>query len=576
MGRLAQFPTFGALASVALAMVLALSLLLLSEGVGRAAKPTGDTTPPTLSTVFPANNATGVGLTINVEATFSEAMNASTINGSTFTLTSAGTTTPVAAQVSYDPAATKATLDPNADLAPGTTYTATIKGGAKGATDLAGNAIRSNNTWSFTTAAAPPAPDTTPPDTTIDSGPSATVSSTSASASFTFSSTEANSTFECSLDGAAYSGCTSPKSYSALGDGTHTFSVRAIDAARNVDPTPASRTWMIDTSTPPSSGCPTGQYLANYYNNTTLSGSAVLTRCEASINNSWGTGGPGSGVSTDNFSVRWEGTHSFEAGDYTFTATSDDGIRVWVDNELLIDQWKDQPPTTYNATRTLAAGDHQVKVEYYEKSEGATAQLSWQKTTSPPPPDSTKTVALTFDDGPQQNSTPQILDTLRAYNVKATFFVVGKQVNTTPTLAQREYAEGHSVQNHTYTHPHLTTLSETEVRSQLADTNAAIEAAGLPKPYRFRPPYGETNSTVVSVGQSLGLTQTLWDVDPNDWAGPSASTICDRVVKGVKPGSVVLLHDGSADDWVSVYNTNAALPCIINTLRQNGYRFITI
>src|SRR5215211_5874308 len=250
MGRLAQFPTFGALASVALAMVLALSLLLLSEGVGRAAKPTGDTTPPTLSTVFPANNATGVGLTINVEATFSEAMNASTINGSTFTLTSAGTTTPVAAQVSYASATNQATLDPSTDLAPGTTYTATIKGGNKGVKDLAGNPLRSNNTWSFTTAAAPPAPDTTPPDTTIDSGPSATVSSTSASASFTFSSTEANSTFECSLDGAAFAPCSSPKTFDNLSDGSHTFQVKATDAAGNTDATPASRSWTVDTTAP--------------------------------------------------------------------------------------------------------------------------------------------------------------------------------------------------------------------------------------------------------------------------------------------------------------------------------------
>src|SRR5215211_2465918 len=252
MGRLARFPTFSALASVALAIVLALSLLLLSQGIGQAAKPSpgGDTTPPTLTTVLPANNTTGIVPTTNVEATFSEAMNASTINGSTFTLTSAGTTTPVAAQVSYDPAATKATLDPNADLAPGTTYTATIKGGAKGATDLAGNAIRSNNTWSFTTAAAPPAPDTTPPNTTIDSGPSATVSSTSASASFTFSSTEANSTFECSLDGGAFAPCSSPKTFDNLSDGSHTFQVKATDAAGNTDATPASRSWTVDTTAP--------------------------------------------------------------------------------------------------------------------------------------------------------------------------------------------------------------------------------------------------------------------------------------------------------------------------------------
>src|SRR5919112_275171 len=90
--------------------------------------------------------------------------------------------------------------------------------------------------------------DTTPPDTVIDTGPSGTVSSTSAS--FGFSSSEAGSSFECSLDGGNFSSCSSPKSYSGLTDGSHTFSVRAIDGAGNVDPTPATRTWTINTSPP--------------------------------------------------------------------------------------------------------------------------------------------------------------------------------------------------------------------------------------------------------------------------------------------------------------------------------------
>src|SRR5215218_1195620 len=89
--------------------------------------------------------------------------------------------------------------------------------------------------------------DTTPPETTIDSGPSGTF--TNSSASFTFSSSEAGSTFECSLDGASFASCTSPKSYTSLSDGSHTFQVRAKDAAGNVDSTPATRTWTVDTST---------------------------------------------------------------------------------------------------------------------------------------------------------------------------------------------------------------------------------------------------------------------------------------------------------------------------------------
>jgi glucose/arabinose dehydrogenase/PKD repeat protein len=214
-------------------------------------KPTGgtDTTAPAVTNVAPVAGATDVAITTNVEATFSEAMDASTIDDSTFTLVKQGASQPVAAQVSYDLATMKATLDPGGeilDLDPSATYIATIKGGASGAKDLAGNPLDQDKSWSFTTAAAPPA-DTTPPETTITSGPSATVNSTSAT--FEFSSSEAGSTFECRLDSTTFSSCTSPQQYSGLAEGSHTFEVRATDAAGNTDAIPASRTWTVDTAT---------------------------------------------------------------------------------------------------------------------------------------------------------------------------------------------------------------------------------------------------------------------------------------------------------------------------------------
>jgi glucose/arabinose dehydrogenase len=133
----------------------------------------------------------------------------------------------------------------------------------------------------------------------------------------------------------------------------------------------------ISYTPPPPSNCPTGQYGADYFSNMTLSGTPTLSRCETSINNSWGTGGPGGGVPNDGFSARWNGNFNFSAGTYDFTATADDGVRVFVDGKQLIDGWKDQPPTTYTETLTLTAGVHQVIVEYYENSGGATAQVSW-------------------------------------------------------------------------------------------------------------------------------------------------------------------------------------------------------
>jgi glucose/arabinose dehydrogenase len=141
-----------------------------------------------------------------------------------------------------------------------------------------------------------------------------------------------------------------------------------------------------DSQPPPPNPCPTGQYNAEYFANRTLSGTATTTRCEPGpLHYDWGTGGPDAGVGTDDFSVRWNGNFDFPAGEHTFTATSDDGVRVWVDDGLLIDGWRDQGPTTYTATKALAAGVHAVRIEYYEHGGGAVVHLDWALSSGGPP-----------------------------------------------------------------------------------------------------------------------------------------------------------------------------------------------
>lgn len=128
--------------------------------------------------------------------------------------------------------------------------------------------------------------------------------------------------------------------------------------------------------------CPDNQFLAEYFNNRNLSGEPVFSRCESQIDYSWGTNSPGNGVNADNFSIRWRGNFSFEDGDYAFTTTADDGVRIWVDGEQLIDRWVPQSATTYSARKSMAAGNYVVQMEYYERGGNTRAYFSWETITT--------------------------------------------------------------------------------------------------------------------------------------------------------------------------------------------------
>jgi hypothetical protein len=131
--------------------------------------------------------------------------------------------------------------------------------------------------------------------------------------------------------------------------------------------------------------CSASQYRAEYFNNRGLSGSPALVRCEGwPINQNWGTGGPGGGINNDDFSVRWTGQASFSSGTYDFIAVTDDGMRVWMDNALIIDGWRDQGATEYRIRRTVSSGTHSFKVEFYEHGGDATARFRWERTAAPP------------------------------------------------------------------------------------------------------------------------------------------------------------------------------------------------
>jgi len=197
---------------------------------------TPDTTPPTVTATSPTSGAGDVAVSAAVTVTFSEPMNPTSIHGASFMLSDGGG---VAGVVSYDDPSMTATFSPSGPLAFDTIHTATL---TTAVTDVAGNPLAAPYVWSFTTEAT----DTDPPETSIESGPPAETGDSSAA--FAFTADEPGSTFQCSLDGAAFAPCSSPASYNGLAVGAHHFEVRATDQAGNTDPTPASWDWTVTAS----------------------------------------------------------------------------------------------------------------------------------------------------------------------------------------------------------------------------------------------------------------------------------------------------------------------------------------
>jgi peptidoglycan/xylan/chitin deacetylase (PgdA/CDA1 family) len=182
-------------------------------------------------------------------------------------------------------------------------------------------------------------------------------------------------------------------------------------------------------------------------------------------------------------------------------------------------------------------------------------------------------MALTFDDGPSFYRT-ETLQTLRAKRVPATFFEVGMRVQANPQFAGFEAREGHLVLNHTWSHPHLPTLTSAQVDSQVLRTEAVLAKAGAPMPFKLlRPPYGDVNAAVDAELTSLGYHHVNWDVVATDWdVATTSDQIRDTIVSAFRPGLVILMHDGAIDSANGPAD-EAALPQVIDRARQQGYCF---
>ena len=188
-----------------------------------------------------------------------------------------------------------------------------------------------------------------------------------------------------------------------------------------------------------------------------------------------------------------------------------------------------------------------------------------------------KVVALTFDDGPNPQATPLILDTLGEKGVRATFFVLGSHAERWPELVRRISHEGHQLGNHGYFHRKLQFKSPFYVSRDIRLGIRAIQRAGAPAPRYFRAPHGFRSPWTTPIASSYGERTVGWSLGVWDSDRPGVDEIVRRTLEGVTPGSIVLLHDGDG------YNPNgdrlqtaAALPRIIDRLKDEGYEFKTL
>jgi peptidoglycan-N-acetylglucosamine deacetylase len=211
-----------------------------------------------------------------------------------------------------------------------------------------------------------------------------------------------------------------------------------------------------------------------------------------------------------------------------------------------------------------AAQDPEKGRAYYESR----GDVVWEV------PGDDKIVALTFDDGPDPHTTPILLDLLKQYGVKATFFAIGNKVRLYPDIARREASEGHELANHTYTHRFLIRTTKERIRKEIADTQQIISQVTGSKCRLFRPPGGMFNDKVVEVSKEEHLQMVMWSwhQDTKDWARPGVARIARKVIHNIHNGDIVLLHDYVSGGSQTV----DALKIILPELIKRGYHFVTV
>ncbi|GGA03604.1 polysaccharide deacetylase family sporulation protein PdaB [Paenibacillus marchantiophytorum] len=183
-----------------------------------------------------------------------------------------------------------------------------------------------------------------------------------------------------------------------------------------------------------------------------------------------------------------------------------------------------------------------------------------------------KVLALTFDDGPHPTYTAQILELLKQYEAKATFFVVGNKIKLYPDVLSQTLSEGHEIANHTYSHAYLG--QKNNIKKEINDTEALIYATTGRRSQLFRPPGGFYNERLVQIVRDEGYKMIMWSwqLDTKDWDTPGVNKIVNRVLNNANNGNIVLFHDYIEGPTQTI----AALKIILPELKSRGYRMITV
>ncbi|SCW67006.1 Peptidoglycan/xylan/chitin deacetylase, PgdA/CDA1 family [Paenibacillus tianmuensis] len=184
-------------------------------------------------------------------------------------------------------------------------------------------------------------------------------------------------------------------------------------------------------------------------------------------------------------------------------------------------------------------------------------------------------VALTFDDAPDTTFTPQVLDVLKKYQVRATFFLVGAQAEKHPEMVKRIVREGHVIGNHSYSHKLFTKLSDDLFQSQVLQTQQALKRLIGYSPHLLRPPYGEISESQLLWASEHGYRIVNWNVDSLDWKQLGQEKVISNILTNVKPGSIILQHSGGGPGQ-DLNGTVQALPTVIQTLKSRNLKMVTL